>query len=190
MVLLLAAAAFGFGAAYALSDLLSRRGHRWFPWARPIVAGIAATLAVGMLWLGPDALHLFWVAALGSWLLRGRQRAVDAWVVTAAMVGYLATRWPIMAVDPYTLPFFAVPLLLLGVGADLLGQRGGAGGRLLTHIVERRLHWYAIAAGFSFWFGIEPGLYLAMMGFMQGESALRSKVRAGALRSWGLRSPD
>ena len=53
-----------------------------------------------------------------------------------------------------------------------------------------RLHWYAIAAGYCFWFELDPALCLGMYGFLSGQSWLLAKARMGAFTTWGLKRAD
>ena len=180
--------AFGFGVMLKLSDLLQEHGYRWFRGSAFVTGVIAAGLALVMLALGHSALHLLWVAVLASWIVRGRIDGANHGVMAAAMIAFLLSRWPIVAIDPYALWYFVVPFVTLGAIHDLLQYTSLRAPRPVEWFFEHQhLYWYLIAGGYCLLFEIDVLLCLGAYGFVKGYGYLYDEKRREGLRRLGIR---
>lgn len=183
-------AAWLFGYAFALGDLLERHDYRWFRGAPLAIGGAAGMIGVGMLWLSLDGVRGFWLAALLTWIVLGRVFVPGKLLMTALVGSYLAL-WCVTAdnLDPPALGYFVVTLLTLGaLAAGVRRARGRVPGWLALVCEREHWAWYAVCAGYLYFFDFDLGLIAVIWAFQAGRQDLKP-ANAGRLMGWGIKPP-
>ena len=188
LLTLVAAAAFGY--ALALGDLVEREGYRWFRGAGLAIGVGAAALGLATMWLSMDAVRLFFLGALVSWLVLGRLFAPGKLAMTVVVGGYLAHGCLTADnLDVKALIYFVVALLLTGGAAMIVKKRDDAPA-LAKHVLKNeRWAWLAIVGLYFAFFELDLGLATAVWAFSSGRASFDDEAARTRLVSWGIKPP-
>lgn len=183
-------AAAGFGYAIALGDLVEREGYRWFRGAGLAIGAAAAALGLATMWLSMDAVRLFFLAALASWLLLGRLFAPGKLAMTVVVGAYLAHGCLTADnLDVRALIYFAVTLLLTGGAALIVNKRADPPAWAKQLLQNERWAWIAIVGLYAALFELDLSLITAVWAFTSGRAALDDDAARSRLVSWGIKPP-
>lgn len=183
-------AAFAFGYATTLGELLDRRGYRWFRGAPLAVGAAAGALGLAMLWISMDGVRIFWLAALASSLLLGRM-FVPGKLVTSALLGAYLVWWSVTVdnFDVRTLVYFSVTLLLAGGAQEAARRLERTPAWLALALGKEQFAHYAIVVVYLLVFELDLGLAVAIWAFHNGREVLMDEGKRAGLRSWGVKPP-
>jgi hypothetical protein len=177
---------FGFGSLLKVSDLLQEHGFRWFPGSSLVVGAVATGLCLTGMALGGASLHIFWLAVVLHWVLRGRIDGVNHGIMAVAVLFLASDLLPLGHATQLFLYFF-VPLSALGLIHDYLQYNAVNPPRgIAWFFANQHLYWYLVAIGYTVFFRFELPFLAAVYGFVKGYAFFYKTSRYALLERIGI----
>lgn len=177
---------FGFGSLLKVSDLLQEHGFRWFPGSALAVGAVATALCLTGMAVGGPTLHVFWLAVVLHWVLRGRIDGVNHGIMAVAVLFLASDLIPLGGSAGLFLYFF-VPLSALGLIHDYLQYSAVNPPRAIAwFFANQHLYWYLVALGYALLFRFELPFLAGVYGFVKGYGFFYRTSRYALLERVGI----